>query len=130
MTNFSRNIFTTFWWFSDTFLCILQHIKNLAHRFFVSARYHTFSLAAWSKMKNFDPNYKNKIFNSLCINIFAFMVWVKFFIFDHVESENLPYFVQTKKRCAKFLILKYIKIYQKIDKKLEKSLGKSWSFLP
>ena len=61
MTNFAPNILPTFYWFSDTFLCTLQHIKNLAHRFFVSARYRTFSLAAWSKMKNFDPNHKSKI---------------------------------------------------------------------
>ena len=40
-------------------------IKNLAHRFFVSARYRTFSLAAWSKMKNFDPNHKSKIIHFL-----------------------------------------------------------------
>ena len=61
MTKFSPNILTTFYWFSDTLLCTLQHIKNLAHTFFVSARYRRFSLSTWSKMKNFDPDHKNKI---------------------------------------------------------------------
>ena len=30
--------------------------------------------------------------------------WSKFFIFDHVESENLRYLAETKKVCAKFFI--------------------------
>ena len=91
MTKFSPNILTTFYWFSDTLLCTLQHIKNLAHTFFVSARYCSFSLSIWSEMKNFDPDHKSKFIHFLIINNFAFMVWVKFFIFHHVESENLQY---------------------------------------
>ena len=55
MTKFSPNILTTFYWFSDTLLFTLHHIKNLAHTFFVSARYPRFSLSTWSKMKIFWP---------------------------------------------------------------------------
>ena len=65
MTKFSPNILTTFYWFSDTLLCTLQHIKNLAHTFFVSARYRRFSLSTWSKMKNFDPDHKSKFIHFL-----------------------------------------------------------------
>ena len=81
MTKFSPNILTTFYWFSDTLLCTLQHIKNLAHTFFVSARYCRFSLSTWSKMKNFDPDHKSKIIHFLYINNFAFIFWVKIFPF-------------------------------------------------
>ena len=132
MTNFSRNIFTTFWWFSDTFLCILQHIKNLAHRFFVSARYRTFSLAAWSKMKNFDPNHKSKIIHffinkQLCFyglgQNFSFltMLIVKICNILPKWKNNAPNFLY---------VAKYMKMYQKIIKKLWKCCGKNWSFLP
>ena len=82
----------------------MQHIKNLAHTFFVSPRYHRVSLSTWSKMKNFDPDHKSKIVYFLKMNEFAFMVGSKFFIFDHVESENLRYLAETKKVCAKFFI--------------------------
>ena len=97
MTNFAPNILPTFYWFSDTLSCTLQHIKNLAHTFFVSARYRRFSLSTWSKMKNFDPKHKNK-------SILLLWFGSKFFIFDHVESENLWYLAETKKVCAKFFI--------------------------
>ena len=53
----------------------------------------------------------------------------KFFIFDHVESENLRYLAKTKKQNFLY-VAKYIKMYQKIIKMLAKCWGKSWSFLP
>ena len=68
MTKFSPNILTTFYWFSDTLLCTLQHIKNLAHTFFVLARYRRFSLSTWSKLKKFDPERWSKIVYLLKMN--------------------------------------------------------------
>ena len=84
MTNFSPNIFPTFYLFSDTFLCTLQHIKNLAHTFFVSARYCRFSLTTWSKMKNFDPDHKSKMIQFL--KTLLLRSGSKIFIFDHADS--------------------------------------------
>ena len=55
----------------------------------------------------------------------------KFLFFDHVESENRPYFAETENGYSKFLYaVKYVKIYQKRHKKLEKSVGQIDSFLP
>ena len=61
MSRFSPNIFSTFYWFSGSLPCTVQHIKNLEGRFFVSARYGQFWLLTWSKMKNFDFFHKTII---------------------------------------------------------------------
>ena len=121
MTNFSHIIFSTFQWFSNTFSCTLQHIKNLAHCLFVSARYCRFWLSAWSKIKNFDPGHNSKIIYFWYFNNLAFMVWVKNFYFWPC-CDILP---KQKNNVPNFLyVAKYMKIYQKIIKRLEKCRGK------
>ena len=42
----------------------------------------------------------------------------KFFIFDHVESENLQYLAETKKVCAKFFIC--CKIHKNVSENHQK----------
>ena len=64
-------------------------------------------------MKNFDPFHKSKIVYLLKINDFAFMVWVKNFVFDHADGENLRYLAETKKQCAKFF--KGCKVHENVS---------------
>ena len=74
----------------------------MAHRFFVSARYCRFSLSAWSKMKNFDPDHKSKVVYLLKINDFAFMVWVKIFHFWPCwKWKSIISCRKTNKQCVK-----------------------------
>ena len=50
----------------------------------------------------------------------------KFFIFDHVESENLGYLAETKKVCAKFFIC--CKVHNNVSEnqyKVVKMLGEN-----
>ena len=127
MNKFSRNIFPTVYWFSDTFLCTMQCIKNFAHCFFVSARYCRFSLSAWSKMKNFYPDHKSKIIHffinkQLCFHDlgqnFSFLTMLIVKICDILpkRKNNAPNFLY---------VAKYMKMYQKIIKKLRKCWGKN-----
>ena len=44
--------------------------------------------------------------------------WSKFFIFDHADSENLRYFAEAKKRCAKFFIC--CKVHENVSKNHKK----------
>jgi hypothetical protein len=56
---------------------------------------------------------------------------LKFFIFDHVKSQNGPHLAKWKIAPQNFLyVVQYMAKYQKFDRKLKKCWGKINSFLP
>ena len=132
MSQFSPNIFSTFYWFSGSLPGTVQHIKDLEGRFFVSARYGQFWLLTWSKMKDFDFFHKSKNFLST-IN-----KWLLFY----EKNQNSSFLTMSIVKIGHILpkrenappnflyVVQYMANYQKINRKLKKYWGKIDSFLP
>ena len=57
------------------------------------------------------------------MNEFAFIVWSKFFIFDHIESANLRSLAEIKKVCVKFFIC--CKIHNNVSENHQKVMKMS-----
>ena len=84
MSRFSPNIFSTFYWFSGSLPCTVQHIKNLEGRFSVSVRYDPFWLGIWWKLKNSDFYYRRLIICFYWIIVFHLIKKYKLLIFESI----------------------------------------------
>ena len=105
--NISPNIFSTFYQYSSRLPCSIQHIKNLAHPFSVSARYGPFWLLTWSKMKHFDFFHKTKNDYLQKVNDLCFMKKVKIFHFWPYQKSKWTISFRNGKRVRQIFDMLY-----------------------